>query len=160
MDDILRIAGLVEESVVDGPGIRFVVFVQGCPHNCFECHNPQTHDPNGGYDLHIDQIIDKITKNPLIDGVTLSGGEPFCQPKALYSLAKKLKNLNYNILAYSGYTLDELLNIAKHNQDVKNLLSYVDTLIDGRFISSLKDYNLSFRGSSNQNIINMHDIDI
>ena len=99
MDDKLRVAGLIEESIVDGPGIRFVIFMQGCPHNCYGCHNPDTHDPNGGYDMSIDEIVTKISNNPLIDGVTISGGEPFWQADKLIKLAK-FYNVSIDYLLY------------------------------------------------------------
>ena len=158
MDDILRIAGLIEESIVDGPGVRFVIFTQGCPHHCEGCHNPESHDPSGGYDISIDEIIKKIRNNPLIDGVTLSGGEPFCQAQVLYKLVKKLKQFNYHILSYSGFTLEQLIKKSKTDQNIKNLLSSIDVLIDGRFEKDKQDYTLKFRGSSNQRIIEMKDI--
>ena len=160
MDDKLRVAGLIEESIVDGPGIRFVIFMQGCPHNCYGCHNPDTHDPNGGYDMSIDEIVTKISNNPLIDGVTISGGEPFWQADKLIKLVYKLKEMKYNILVYSGYTFEELVEKAKKDQNIKNLLLTIDTLIDGPFELEKKDYNLDFRGSSNQRVIDMHNVNL
>ena len=77
----LRIAGTIGESIVDGPGIRYVVFTQGCPHGCPGCHNPQTHDPAGGFWAETDEILSVLAENPLLDGITLSGGEPFLQPR-------------------------------------------------------------------------------
>ena len=159
-DNVIRIAGLVEESIVDGMGVRFVVFVQGCPHHCPGCHNPNTHDIDGGYDIEIDEIVSKIEKNPLIDGVTFSGGEPFCQAGGLAKLAKKLKKLGYNIWTYSGYTLEELIGRSKEDEDIKKLLSLIDILVDGRFEEDKMDYTLKFRGSSNQRIIEMKDIEV
>ena len=81
MADSLRIAGIMRESIVDGPGIRFAVFCQGCPHDCPGCHNPETHDPAGGNEVKIDRILQEFDKNPLLSGMTFSGGEPMCQPE-------------------------------------------------------------------------------
>ena len=158
MGDCIRIAGLVEESIVDGPGIRFVVFTQGCPHNCPGCHNPNTHDPNGGYIADIEDVVKKIRKNKLVQGVTISGGDPFYRPKEVLNLVKRLKNFNYHVVVYSGYTLEELVEKAKNNDDIKNLLLHIDMLIDGRFEKDKQDYTLKFRGSSNQRIIDMKDV--
>lgn len=155
MQGIIKIAGLVEESIVDGPGVRFVVFAQGCLHRCPGCHNPHTHNPNNGYDIAIEDIVMRIRQNPLIDGVTFSGGEPFLQAGPFLKLAKRLKQFNYNILAYSGYTFEQLLEQAKTDEDVKNLLHILDVLIDGLFEKDKMDYSLKFRGSSNQRIIDV-----
>ena len=106
--DSIRIAGIVRESIVDGPGLRFAVFCQGCPHGCPGCHNQETHDFNGGYDCDISKIVDAVDKDPLLDGVTFSGGEPFCQPGAFSALAEEIKKRGLNIMAYSGYTYEEL----------------------------------------------------
>lgn len=149
----IRIAGVVRESIVDGPGFRFVVFCQGCPHGCPGCHNPDTHDFDGGYDCDIDKIVEAVEKNPLLDGVTFSGGEPFCQPEAFYNLALKLKEKNMDILAYSGYTYEEL--VAMNDPAVDNLLSTLDILIDGRYVDNERDLTLLFRGSKNQRVIDM-----
>ena len=104
----LRIAGTVNDSIVDGPGIRFSIFVQGCPHNCEGCHNPQTHDFNGGAIFTTEELLDKVKGNPLLDGVTFSGGEPFCQAEALAKLGKDIKALGLNIITYTGYTFEQL----------------------------------------------------
>ncbi len=148
----LRIAGTVNDSIVDGEGIRFTVFTQGCPHHCEGCHNPQTHDFDGGEIIESDEIIEKIKKNPLLDGVTFSGGEPFCQAEALADMGRKIKVLGLNIVTYTGYTFEELYE----NQEKchwNELLAVTDILIDGKFILSQRDWNLKFRGSSNQRYI-------
>lgn len=148
----LRIAGTVNDSIVDGPGIRFTIFTQGCPHHCEGCHNPQTHDFNGGEIVEADEIIEKIKKNPLLDGVTFSGGEPFCQSETLADIGRKIKAIGLNIITYTGYTLEELYENREKNH-WNDLLSVTDFLIDGKFILSQKDWNLKFRGSSNQRYI-------
>ena len=151
----IRIAGTVNDSIVDGDGIRFVVFVQGCIHNCDGCHNPQTHDFSGGFETDTDSLLEKILANPLLDGVTFSGGEPFCQPLPLYELGKKVKENGLNLVCYTGFTFEELLEISKQDEDVKNLLGICDVLIDGPFIMSKKNLLLKFRGSENQRILDV-----
>lgn len=148
----LRISGLVEESIVDGEGIRFVIFTQGCPHHCKGCHNPSTHDFNGGRIVTIDKIFSQIKENPLLSGVTFSGGEPFCQPKPLVELAKKIHQIGLNVWSYTGYTLEQLMDMG---EDEKQLLHEVDFLVDGKFILEEKDLSLPFRGSRNQRILNL-----
>lgn len=150
----IRIAGVVRESIVDGPGIRFVVFCQGCPHHCEGCHNPDTHDFDGGYDCQIEKIVAAVEANPLLDGVTFSGGEPFCQPEAFYNLGIELKKRNLKLMAYSGYTYEELLSM--NNEAVDKLLSILDLLVDGRYAKEERDLTLLFRGSRNQRVIDMN----
>lgn len=151
----IRMAGVVRESIVDGPGLRMAVFCQGCPHDCEGCHNQETHDFNGGYDCEIYKIVDAVAADPLLDGVTFSGGEPFCQPEAFYNLAVALRELrpDISLMAYSGYTYEELK--AMKSEAVELLLSQIDLLVDGRFVLAQRDLTLLFRGSSNQRIIDM-----
>ena len=151
MDKKLRINGIVEESVVDGPGIRYTVFVQGCPHHCAGCHNPQTHSFDGGYEMNIEGIFSDITANPLITGVTFSGGEPMCQALALCVLAEKIKNAGLELAIYTGYTFEQLLKDS--NTDRLKLLALCDILIDGTFQKDKQDMTLLFRGSKNQRIL-------
>ncbi len=146
---IIRVAGILEESIVDGPGVRLVVFTQGCKHHCLGCHNPETHSLSGGYDVHIDEILNMIKENPLLDGITLSGGDPFEQPEACSLLASKVKEMGYNVVAYTGYIYEDMLRKKRH----LHLLKYVDILIDGKFDIDKKDLTLPFRGSSNQRIL-------
>lgn len=155
MDENIRIAGVIQESIVDGPGIRFVIFAQGCPHNCKGCHNPDTHDFEGGYDCPDDKIIEAIKKNPLIKGVTFSGGEPFSQPEAFLRLAIKLKPIINDIIVYSGYTFEELLQLSEGNLNIKGLLDICDVLIDGPFVEEKKSLLLAYKGSSNQRILDL-----
>ncbi len=156
MTEKLRIAGIVRESIVDGPGIRFTVFCQGCPHNCEGCHNTETHDFKGGYDCSIDKIVEEIDKDPLLQGVTFSGGEPACQPEGFLALARKVKERNLNIMMFSGYTYEELMEKAKDDEDLSNLLDIIDFLVDGRFVLAERDLTLHFRGSRNQRILDMN----
>lgn len=149
--ELIRIAGIEEESIVDGPGIRLVIFTQGCKHNCIDCHNPETHSFQGGDLIDINQIIQMIKENPLLDGITLSGGEPFEQAYECSLLAKKVRGLGLNIVTYSGYTFEELLKAEKF----RSLLLETDLLVDGRFEINKKSTLLPFRGSTNQRIIDV-----
>lgn len=145
----IRIAGLVPESFVDGDGIRFAIFLQGCLRNCEGCHNPETHSLDGGQLIDTDEIVSALKKNPLLDGITLTGGEPFLQIDAATELARAAKSLDLSVWCYTGNTFEEL------GDDAQKLLDNVDVLIDGEFVESLRDLELSFRGSSNQRIIDV-----
>lgn len=151
----IRLAGVVRESIVDGPGLRFVVFCQGCPHGCKGCHNKDTHDFNDGYDCDLSKIVEAVCSDPLLDGVTFSGGEPFCQPESFYNLAVALKEARpeLNLMSYTGYTYEELISMK--NEAVDKLLSQIDILVDGRYVAELRDLTLLFRGSGNQRVIDM-----
>lgn len=154
-NNILRIAGIENDSIVDGPGIRLTIFVQGCPHACEGCHNPQTWDFRGGMDMSIDMLMSRVKENPLLDGVTFSGGEPFCQAKKLAVLGAQIRDMGLNIVTYTGYTYEELLDMSDEHNRFGDLLNVTDILIDGRFILAQKDLTLKFRGSSNQRIIDV-----
>ena len=154
---MLRIAGIIRESIVDGPGLRFVVFTQGCPHHCEGCHNPITHDPKGGYEIEVERILEEFHKNPLLKGITISGGEPFLQARELIPLVKNIKEerkLLRDVTIYTGYTLSCLKSM--NDPAVNELLAYCDILIDGPFILSERDLTLTFKGSRNQRIIDMN----
>lgn len=151
----IRLAGTVNDSIVDGPGIRYTVFVQGCPHNCEGCHNPQTHDFEGGRLIDTEEILEQIKKNPLLKGVTFSGGEPFCQAAALAALGRKIHALGLNVTTYTGYTIEKLYEGQEEHPEWLSLLEQTDYLIDGPFILSQKSLMLSFRGSKNQRIIDV-----
>lgn len=146
---LIRIAGLVPESFVDGDGIRFAIFMQGCRRNCEGCHNPETHDLNGGRLIDTSEIISAIKKNPLLDGITLTGGEPLLQIDAADEIARAAKNFGLTVWCYTGYTFENL------PPEAEPLLKNVDVLIDGEFIESQRDLELQFRGSSNQRIIDV-----
>ncbi len=156
MNTTIRIAGIINESIVDGPGIRLVVFAQGCPHRCQGCHNPQTHPFEGGQLVTIDDILEMVKKNPLLDGVTFSGGEPFSQAKPFARLGQRLKELGMNIMTYTGYTYEYLLKENNNSNGWKELLDVSDILVDGRFEIEKKNLLLPFRGSENQRIIDMN----
>ena len=146
------LAGIVEDSIVDGPGIRTTVFGQGCPHHCPGCHNPETWDFGCGTTVPVEDLVDVVRSNPLCRGVTFSGGEPFAQSKGFAKLAKLLKEKGYEVASYSGYTFEELLN---GSDDQKELLSSIDILIDGPFLMAEKTLEAPFRGSRNQRILDV-----
>jgi anaerobic ribonucleoside-triphosphate reductase activating protein len=156
----LRLAGVVRESIVDGPGIRFTVFAQGCPHHCKGCHNESTHDINGGVETEIETILQEIDKNPLLSGVTFSGGEPFCQAEGFATLAKEIKMRGLHLVTFSGYTYEELMDLTispgADGKAILALMDLTDLLIDGRFEIALRDLTLCFRGSQNQRLIDMN----
>lgn len=151
----IRVAGIVKESIVDGPGIRLVVFTQGCKHNCLGCHNPHTHSFEGGELVSIESIVNMVKDNPLLDGITLSGGEPFEQARALSKLAKIIRGLGYNIITYTGYTYEFIVSSFSENPHWEKLLQNTDILIDGRFEIEKRNLALKFRGSENQRIIDI-----
>lgn len=146
----MRVLSVLEESVVDGPGIRTVIFTAGCPHRCPGCHNPESWNPRGGQDVSVEDLLERVKQSGW-DGVTISGGEPFLQPEHLAQLVEGCKALQKNVWVYTGYTLEQLQ--AMHNEFVTSVLNRADVLVDGRFEQSLMDRSLRFRGSSNQRII-------
>lgn len=154
MAAMLQIAGIVKESIVDGPGFRFVVFTQGCKHHCPGCHNPHTHSFEGGTSVSVDSLLEQIGRNPLLDGITLSGGEPFEQAEACAELAGKVHESGLlNVMTYTGYTLEAIQN--SNRKGWKSLLEATDILVDGRFELERKNLLLKFKGSENQRIIDV-----
>ena len=148
----IRLANpLQKDSVVDGPGIRMVVWTQGCPHNCLNCHNPETHSFDKGFITDTSLIIDEIKNSELQDGLTFSGGDPMMQPLPCLEIAKSAKEMGLNVWCYTGFLFEKLLEIP----DCVEFLKYVDVLVDGPFIDSLKSYSAKYRGSTNQRIINV-----
>ena len=150
----IRLAGIEPESIVDGPGYRFAVFVQGCPHACPGCHNPKTHDVEGGYMADTDEIISKLGKNPMIRGVTLSGGEPMLQPKPLTEIARAAKQKGLSVWCYTGFTLEFLQHEGR--ADRMALLDLVDVLVDGPYVAHERSLDLLYCGSRNQRLIDMN----
>lgn len=152
-----RVSGIIRESVVDGPGLRSVIFAQGCPRRCPGCHNPDSLDPDGGTLMDVDEVIAMIIKIKLISGVTFSGGEPFMQAGAFAKMADVLSRRGLNIMTYTGYTWEELLEMTEKDEEINALLERTDYLVEGPFIEAQKDLNLPFRGSRNQRIINVQE---
>ena len=149
---MLKLSGIVEDSIVDGPGIRVTVFCQGCPHHCPGCHNPETWPFEGGTEIVEETVVSIVASNPLCRGVTFSGGEPFAQAEGYAKLAKLLKEKGYEVASYSGYTFEQLL---RGTPAQKELLENIDILIDGPFILAEKSLEVPFRGSRNQRILNV-----
>lgn len=149
----LKISGIVAESIVDGKGIRYTVFTQGCPHGCPGCHNPQTHDFEGGRWVTVEELFREFQKNPLLKGITFSGGEPFCQPEPLTELARLVHGMGKDVTVFTGWTYEQLLE--KKDPAVLALLEETDLLIDGPFLEAKKNLELTFRGSENQRLIDM-----
>ncbi len=150
----IRIAGVESESIVDGPGFRFAVYTQGCPHACPGCHNPQTHSFEGGTLAQPQKLLELAQASPLNKGVTLSGGEPFCQAVELVEFAQLARDAGYGIWAYSGYTYEQLTGEhAPHGS--AQLLELVDVLVDGPFVQTLSSYDASWKGSTNQHVIDV-----
>ncbi|EDS76554.1 anaerobic ribonucleoside-triphosphate reductase activating protein [Clostridium massiliodielmoense] len=148
----LRVAGFLDNTMVNGKGIRSALFLSGCNHNCDECQNKEMQDASYGDDIELEDILNRIKSNiPLIKGVTFSGGEPFEQCKELTILANKIKEENLDIWCYTGYTFEELLK----DKDKINLLKSVDVLIDGKFNKKLKNGAKKYTGSKNQRIIDV-----
>ena len=166
---VLKLAGIMGESIVDGPGIRFAVFCQGCPHHCEGCHNPETHPFEGGTPVRVDRLLEQIDKDPILKGV--SGGEPMCQAPAFAELAKGVKERGLDVVIFTGYRYEDLISLGcgANRPDVtgdklkmldadavKELLELTDILIDGPFILKERDLSLSFRGSRNQRVIDLN----
>ena len=149
----IRIYGTVDDSIVDGHGCRYAIFTQGCPHHCPGCHNPESHDFAGGRVVDTQTIIDQFSCNPLLDGITLSGGDPLCQPEACLLLAQAAHAKRLSVWAYTGYTWEALM---KENDPARMaLLREVDVLVDGPFILSERSLALQFCGSRNQRLIDV-----
>ena len=153
MTDTIRLYGLVTDSIVDGPGFRTSIFTQGCPHHCPGCHNPGSHDFDAGTVYTLDDVEAKFSKNPLLDGVTLTGGEPFCQAAACAELARRARARGLNVWTYTGYTWETLTAAGRPDWDA--LLAQTDVLVDGPFVAARKSYGALFRGSTNQRLIDV-----
>ena len=149
----MRIYGLVQDSIVDGPGFRFVCFVQGCPHRCPGCHNPGSHDRNGGREMTVEEVAAAMVSNPLTDGLTLSGGEPMEQAADCRRLADLAHEAGLSVWCYTGYTLEQLLS--RGTPDQRDLLEGVDVLVDGPFVLAERSLSLPWRGSRNQRILDV-----
>lgn len=149
----IRLFGTVNDSIVDGPGYRFTVFVQGCPHHCPGCHNPDSHPFDGGKDADTEDILGRLRENPLLSGLTLSGGEPFCQPEACQALAQGAHALGLSVWCYTGYTLEALL--AQGDAARLALLEQVDVLVDGPYVAEERSLEVPWRGSRNQRLLDV-----
>lgn len=148
-------AYLQPDSIVDGEGIRTVIWTQGCPHHCLGCHNPDTHDMSGGALVDLEEVYDIINELEGQDGITFSGGDPFIQPKECAEIAKYAKKKGYNIWSYTGYTFEQLLTLSEKKPEIMDFLKEIDVLVDGKFELAKKNYKAKFRGSYNQRIIDV-----
>ena len=149
----LAIPYLQPDSIVDGEGIRTVIWTQGCAHKCPGCHNPQTHSFEDGYLLDIEEVKEMIDDLEGQDGITFSGGDPLYQVEACLELAKYIKTKKLNIWCYTGFTYETLLHMAEKKKEILDFLKTIDVLIDGPFILEKKSLDCPFRGSTNQRII-------
>jgi len=149
----IRIAGIVNDSIVDGPGLRMSIFFQGCRRACPGCHNPESWPPEGGKESTAGRLLAGVSRNPLLRGVTFSGGEPLIRAGALLPLAEGIRARGLDLAVYTGYTFEDIL--ADGDRDVLALLGFASTLIDGPFILAQKSLLLPFRGSKNQRILDL-----
>lgn len=150
----LQVAGFLDNSLVNGEGLRTVIFLSGCKHNCEGCHNKELQDYNCGKEMTIDEIIDRIKKSmPLIKGVTFSGGDPLEQSQNLIELAKEIKKLGLNIWCYTGYVYEDIME--SQDKYSKELIKNIDVLVDGLFEKDLMENAPKYAGSSNQRIIDV-----
>ncbi|WP_294196568.1 anaerobic ribonucleoside-triphosphate reductase activating protein [uncultured Clostridium sp.] len=155
MKKTVRLAGIAYESLVNGPGMRRVFFAQGCKHNCKGCFNPETHNFDGGEIMDMDELIKDVLDNPLLKGVTFSGGDPIEQAHSFSYMANIFKSSNLNIWCYTGYKFEDLLKKMELDKSIKDLLNNIDVLVDGKFEINNKKEGLKFKGSSNQRIIDV-----
>ncbi len=156
LDTKIRLFGVANDSIVDGPGLRYSVYTQGCPHHCSGCHNPESWAFDAGEITTLQAIVDDIKKNRLIKDVTISGGDPFCQVEPVSILVKELKKEGYCVWIYSGWTLEELLERSADDEAIRTILELVDVLVDGRFEEDKKSLDLKWKGSKNQRVIDMN----
>ncbi|MCL2175933.1 MAG: anaerobic ribonucleoside-triphosphate reductase activating protein [Treponema sp.] len=161
----MRLSGITDVSFVDGPGLRYVIFAQGCKHGCPNCHNQKTWDVNAGMEFSVKEVIRKLkkqnktandkSKSGLYQGVTLSGGEPFLQAEELAQVAASAHQIGWDVVTYTGYTYEQLIELGNNDNNIKSLLYETDILIDGKYVHEKRDANLPFRGSANQRIIDV-----
>ena len=149
----ISLSGITGDSIVDGPGLRLTIFTQGCLHHCPGCHNPQTHDPEGGSWADTEDILAAAAENPLLDGITLSGGDPFLQPVPCLALAEGAHKIGLNVWTYTGYTWEALLE--ENDTEKLALLNETDVLVDGPFLPAERSLELRFCGSRNQRLIDV-----
>ena len=153
----MKIAGFYDESISNGLGWRAVLFVNGCPHHCPGCHNKEAQDFNYGEEFNEEEILKRIKENSILNGITISGGEPLCKENipGVLKFIKDVKEIRpeFNVWCYSGYTLDQLID--RNDEETNKCLNEIDVLVDGRFVEEKKDPTLKFRGSSNQRILDL-----
>lgn len=155
MGRTIRLSGIAYESLVNGPGMRRVFFSQGCKHNCKGCFNLDTHDFNGGEERDMDELINDVINNPILRGITFSGGDPFERADDFAYMAKAFKEKGLNIWSYTGYTFEDIISNLDKNKGWKDLLYSIDVLVDGKFEEEKMQDGIKFRGSTNQRIIDV-----
>lgn len=155
MEKSIRLSGIAYESLVNGPGMRRVFFAQGCKHNCPGCFNPDTHDFTGGEERNMDELIKDVLDNPILKGVTFSGGDPFEQADKFAYMAREFRNNGLNVWSYTGYKFENIIKQLENNKGWQDLLNSIDVLVDGRFDKDKMQDGLKFRGSLNQRIIDV-----
>ena len=154
--DRVNLAGIAFDSVTDGPGLRLVLFAQGCDHKCSGCHNPSTWDFHGGRSYTLEELVSLVERYGYVDGVTFSGGEPFYQAGPLALLGKKLKTRGYTIVTYTGFPFEEIQRrAAGGGNSFGELLEVTDLLVDGPYLHDARDPGLAFRGSANQRLVDV-----
>lgn len=149
--DIRLASDCTVDSIVDGPGLRTVIWTQGCTHNCKECQNPESHSFKSGFTVSCDEVVESVTNNKIQSGITFSGGDPFEQPLECAYIARGLSASKLNLWCYSGYSFEEIIK----DSDKLSFLKELDVLVDGKFDCDSKDLSRPFAGSSNQRIIDV-----
>ncbi len=145
----MRVIDIVPGTTVDGPGLRTAIYFAGCIHHCPGCHNPQSWDPASGKEMAMDEILFEVEENGF--DVTFTGGDPFVQSDELAELARKITASGKKIWCYTGYLYEDVVS----DPEMRNVLDYIEVLVDGPFIEALKDKDLLFKGSSNQRLIDV-----
>lgn len=155
MEKTIKLSGIAYESLVNGPGMRRVFFAQGCKHNCKGCFNPDTHDFNGGEERDMDELIKDTLNNPILRGVTFSGGDPWEQADKFAYMAKVFKDNGLDIWSYTGYTFEYIIENKDERSGWNDLLNNIDVLVDGKFEEDKMKDGIKFKGSTNQRIIDV-----
>ena len=150
----VKIAGAKKHSSVNGPGVRYVLFVQGCSHHCPGCQNPETHDISEGVEMEVEEVVSDILATRYLDGLTLSGGDPLFQPEASFEIAKRVKESGLDIWMYTGWTFEQIMD-GKAGQKAKEVLSFIDVLVDGPYVEALRSEDVIWRGSTNQHLVDV-----
>ena len=150
----VKIAGAKKHSSVNGPGVRYVLFMQGCSHHCPGCQNPETHDISEGVEMEVEEVVSDILATRYLDGLTLSGGDPLFQPEASFEIAKRVKESGLDIWMYTGWTFEQIMD-GKAGQKAKEVLSFIDVLVDGPYVEALRSEDVIWRGSTNQHLVDV-----
>ena len=150
----VKIAGAKKHSSVNGPGVRYVLFMQGCSHHCPGCQNPETHDISEGVEMEVEEVVSDILATRYLDGLTLSGGDPLFQPEASFEIARRVKESGLDIWMYTGWTFEQIMD-GKAGQKAKEVLSFIDVLVDGPYVEALRSEDVIWRGSTNQHLVDV-----